>query len=100
MPESPKALKQPHAQCSVMRKDLVAGVLVKHERRALVKPAQQDCYRAARLLSTFPSDIYRFNNKAWGLYSPNQVLTHAARAAAKQAPLLWWPRAAHAKGSG
>ena len=29
--------------------------------------------------------------------SPNQVLTHAARAAAKQ---LWWPRAARAKGSG
>ena len=42
-------------------------------------------------------------------FSPNHVLTHAARAAAKRlcsralAPLvaaLWWPRAARAKGSG
>ena len=34
--------------------------------------------------------------------SPNQVLTHAARAAAKQLNFrhLWWPRAARAKGSG
>ena len=41
--------------------------------------------------------------------SPNQVLTHAARAAAKQLKKatrgglfshLWWPRAARAKGSG
>ena len=42
--------------------------------------------------------------------SPNQVLTHAARAAAKQLNKLnklnklfshlWWPRAARAKGSG
>ena len=30
-------------------------------------------------------------------FSPNQVLTHAARAAAKH---LRWPRAARAKGSG
>ena len=36
--------------------------------------------------------------------SPNQVLTHAARAAAPAKQLnfrhLWWPRAARAKGSG
>ena len=32
--------------------------------------------------------------------SPNQVLTHTARAAAKQLRRLWWPRAARAKGSG
>ena len=33
--------------------------------------------------------------------SPNQVLTHAARAAAEQLNFshLWWPRAARAKGS-
>ena len=35
------------------------------------------------------------------MHSPNQVLTHAARAAAKQLfRHLWWPRAARAKGSG
>ena len=35
-------------------------------------------------------------------FSPNQVLAHAARAAAKQqsSSHLWWPRAARAKGSG
>ena len=38
---------------------------------------------------------------ARALNSPNQVLTHAARAAAKQLfRRLWWPRAARAKGSG
>ena len=31
---------------------------------------------------------------------PNQVLTHAARAAASRRRHLWWPRAARAKGSG
>ena len=35
----------------------------------------------------------------WDQNSPNQVLTHAARAALVAAR-LWWPRAARAKGSG